>query len=247
MYSFPSFEPVHCSMSGSNCCFLTWTRVSQEAGQVAWYSHLFKNFPVCCDPHSQRHSQWSRYFSGILLLFLWFNKMLAIWSLVPLLFINSAWTSGSSRFMYSWSLAWRVLSIILLSCEMIALVQYFEHSLALPFFGVGMKTDLFQSCGHCWVFQICWQHFNSIIFSSAGIPSFDPAQSLPGLEWCIFTSLKSPWNKGTFLKSPYPSLLSYMSHDGEMTTRESKFQGKGMSFQNSILILPILPVSYLSC
>ena len=24
-----------------------------------------------------------------------------------------------------------------------------EHSLALPFFGIGMKTDLFQSCGHC--------------------------------------------------------------------------------------------------
>ena len=31
-----------------------------------------------------------------------------------------------------------------------------EHSLALPFLGIGMKTDLFQSCGHCWVFQICW-------------------------------------------------------------------------------------------
>ena len=25
----------------------------------------------------------------------------------------------------------------------------FEHSLALPFFGIGMKTDLFQSCGYC--------------------------------------------------------------------------------------------------
>ena len=28
--------------------------------------------------------------------------------------------------------------------------------MALPFFGIGMKTDLFQSCGHCCVFQICW-------------------------------------------------------------------------------------------
>jgi len=28
--------------------------------------------------------------------------------------------------------------------------------LALPFFGIGMKTDLFQSCGHCYIFQICW-------------------------------------------------------------------------------------------
>ena len=32
-------------MSGSNCCFLTCVQISQEAGQVVWYSHLFKNFP----------------------------------------------------------------------------------------------------------------------------------------------------------------------------------------------------------
>ena len=56
-----------------------------------------------------------------------------------------------------WSLAWRILSITLLACEMSAIVQEFEHSLALPFFGIGMKTDLFQSCGHYWVFQICWR------------------------------------------------------------------------------------------
>ena len=31
-------------MSSSNCCFLTWIQVSQEAGQVVWYSHLFQNF-----------------------------------------------------------------------------------------------------------------------------------------------------------------------------------------------------------
>ena len=33
-------------------------------------------------------------------------------------------------------------------CEMSAIVWQFEHSLALSFFGIGMKTDLFQSCGH---------------------------------------------------------------------------------------------------
>ena len=44
-YSFPYLEPVCCSMSSSNCCFLTCIQVSQEAGQVVWYSHLFKNFP----------------------------------------------------------------------------------------------------------------------------------------------------------------------------------------------------------
>ena len=31
-----------------------------------------------------------------------------------------------------------------------------EHPLALLFFGIEMKTDHFQSCNHCWVFQICW-------------------------------------------------------------------------------------------
>ena len=32
-------------MSSSNCCFLTCIQVSQEAGQVVWYAHLFQNFP----------------------------------------------------------------------------------------------------------------------------------------------------------------------------------------------------------
>ena len=45
MYSFPNFEPVHCFMYGSNCCFLTCIQVSQEASKVVWYPHLFKNFP----------------------------------------------------------------------------------------------------------------------------------------------------------------------------------------------------------
>ena len=47
-------------------------------------------------------------------------------------------------------------------------------------FGIEMKTDLLQSCGHCWVFQICW-HIELCTFrassfriwnSSTGIPSF---------------------------------------------------------------------------
>ena len=45
MYSFSYLEPVCCSISSSNCCFLTCIQVSQEACQVVWYSHLFQNFP----------------------------------------------------------------------------------------------------------------------------------------------------------------------------------------------------------
>ena len=36
---FPILNPAHCSMSGSNCCFLSCIQVSQEAGHVVWYSH----------------------------------------------------------------------------------------------------------------------------------------------------------------------------------------------------------------
>ena len=50
-----NLEPVHFSMSISNCCFLACILVSQEAGKVVWYSHpLKKCSTVCCDPHSQR-------------------------------------------------------------------------------------------------------------------------------------------------------------------------------------------------
>ena len=45
MYSFSYLELVCCSMSSSNCFFLTYIQVSQEVGQVVWYSHLFQNFP----------------------------------------------------------------------------------------------------------------------------------------------------------------------------------------------------------
>ena len=66
----------------------------------------------------------------------------------------------------------------LLAGEMSTVVR-FEHSLALPFFGIGVKTDLFQSCGHCWVFQICWNTECSTFTASSfriwnspiGIPS----------------------------------------------------------------------------
>ena len=108
------------------------------------------------------------------------QQMLAIWSLVPLPFLNLAWAFGISRFTYCCSLSWRILSILV--CEVSAIVQWFEHSLALPLFGIGMKTDLFQSCGHCWVFQICWHIECSTLTassfriwkSSAIIPSLPP-------------------------------------------------------------------------
>ena len=205
MYSLPNLEPVHCSMSDSNCCFLTSIQVSQEAGQVVWYSHLLKNFPQFLVTHTVKgfgvvnKAEVGFFWNSIA--FLMIQSMLAIWSLVLLPFLNSAWTSGSSRFTYFWSLAWRILSITLLVCAVLSHFSHVwlfatlwtiacqtflsmgfsrqeywsglpfpspasvwdeyncavvEHSLALPYFGITMKIDLFQFCGHCWVLQICW-------------------------------------------------------------------------------------------
>ena len=116
--------------------------------------------------------------------------MLAIWSMVPLPFLKPAWSSGSSQFTYCWSLAWRILSITLLACEMSAIVWQFEHSLALPFFGIGMKTDLFQSCGHCWVFQICW-HIECSTFTASSFRIWNSSTGIPSPSLALFVVMLS--------------------------------------------------------
>ena len=109
-----------------------------------------------------------------------------------------------------------------------------EHSLALPFFGTGMKTDLFQSCDHCWVFQICW-HIEcstltassfSIWNSSAGIPSPPVAlfvvmlpkahltshSRMPGSRWVVTPSwLSGSWRSFLQSSSVYPCHLFLIS------------------------------------
>ena len=130
MCSFSYWEP--CSMSSSNCCFVTCMQVSQEAGQVVWYSHLFQNFPQFIVIHTVEgfgivnKAEIDGFFWNSLT-FSVIQWMLAIWSLLPLPFLNLAWTFGSSRFMFCWTLAWRILSITLLACETSAIV----HSLSI--------------------------------------------------------------------------------------------------------------------
>ena len=46
MYSLDILLSQFGTMSDSNCCFLSCIQVSQEAGKVAWYSCLFKNFLI---------------------------------------------------------------------------------------------------------------------------------------------------------------------------------------------------------
>ena len=103
MHSFPSLEAFCYSMSGSNCCFLTCIRISQEAGQVVWYSHLREFCTDCCDLTGKGFGVINKAEVDTFLefcSFLMIEQMLAIWSLVLLPFLNPAWTSGSSWFTY---------------------------------------------------------------------------------------------------------------------------------------------------
>ena len=87
--------------------------------------------------------------------------------------------SGSSAFSESNLNIWRFLVRILLNRHLENFEHYFTSMwddcncvvvwafLALPFFGIGMKTDLFQSCGLCCAFQICWQIECSMLTASS--------------------------------------------------------------------------------
>ena len=162
-------------MFSFNCCFLTCIQISQEAGQVVWYSHLLKNFPQFLLIHTVKGfgTVNKAELDVFLELSCFFYDPSDVGNLI----------SGSSAFSKSSLNFWKFIVHVLLKSGL----ENFEHYLtsmwdecncavvwaffALPFFGIGMKTDLFQSCGHCWVLfnmpnlLAYWvQHFHSIIF-----------------------------------------------------------------------------------
>ena len=167
MYSFSYLEPVCCPMSSSNCYFLTCMQISQEAGQVVWYSHLFQNFPRFIVIHTVKGF-------GIV------NKAeIDVFLELPCFFDNPVdvdiLISGSSAILKSSLNIWKFKVHVLLKP---GLENYFASMwdeydcavvwtfFALPFFRIGMKTDLFLFCGHCWVFQICW-HIECSTFTAS--------------------------------------------------------------------------------
>ena len=158
-------------MPTANSCFLTWIHVSQEAGKVVGYPHLFKNFPQFIVIHTVKGF-------GIvnkaevdvfheLLLFRWSSGHWQFY-LVPLPFLNVACPSGSSQF----------------HMLLIPSLKDFEHHLASmwnecncavvwTFFGIAFLWDWNEN----WPFPVMWpllsfpnllaywvQYFRSIIF-----------------------------------------------------------------------------------
>ena len=111
--------------------------------------------------------------------------MLAIWSLFPLPFLNPAWTSGSSQvhvllkpslenFEHYFASMWN-------GCNCVVVWTFF----GIAFFGIGMKTDLFQSCGHYWVFQICW-HIECSTFTASSFRIWNSSTGIPSPLLALF-------------------------------------------------------------
>ena len=98
--------------------------------------------------------------------------------------------SGSSAFSKSNLYFWKFSFQVLLKPSL----KDFEHNLAsirnecncmvvctlfgMPFFGIGMKSDFFQSCGHCCVFQICW-HIESNTLTSSSFRIWNSSTGIP--------------------------------------------------------------------
>ena len=138
----------------------------------------------------------------------------------------------------------------------------------MPFFGIGMKTDLFQSCGHCWVFQIWW-HIECSIFtalsfriwnSSTGIPSHPLALFVVMLSKAHLTShsrmsgsrwvITSFWLSGSWRSFLYSSLcilkaLSKEEAEG-VTVRLLLTPAKAQRFCLSIVINHTLEIKDMS-
>ena len=169
-------------MSSSNCCFLICIQVSQKAGQVVWYSHLLKNFPQFIVIHTVKDF-------GIV------NKAeIDVFLELSCFFDDPTdvgnYISGSPAFSKTNSNIWKFTVHVLLKPGLENFEHYFTSlwdecncTVVWKFFGIAFLWDLnengLQSCGPCWVFQICW-HIECSTFtassfriwkSSTGIPS----------------------------------------------------------------------------
>ena len=170
-YSFVNHEVIICSMQGSNCCFLARIQVSQETGQMVWYSRFSESFPQSVMIHTVEGWNRDR----------WFFLKFPCFFYSPVNFDNLI--SSSSSFSKPSLDIWKLLVCIMLKPS----IQDFKHDLTsmerwVPFFGTTflgdwMRTDIFQSCGHCWVFQNCWDNECRTLMAS----SFRDLNSFAGI------------------------------------------------------------------
>ena len=142
-------------MPSSNYCFLTCMQVSQETGKVICSSNFLKNCPQFVVVHTVEG--FCIVNEAEVDIFLKFHRFFYDPTNVGNLI------SGSSDFskpsLYIWKFSVHVLlKPSLKDSEHNLTSMWNERNCRIVWasFDIGMKTDLFQSCGHCWAFQICW-------------------------------------------------------------------------------------------
>ena len=149
MYSFPDLEPVCCSISGSNCCFLTCIQISQEAGKVVWYSHLFENFPQFVVIYTVKGFGITNKADVFLELSCFFYDLVDVGNLI----------SGSSAFSNSSLNIWKFTIHVLLKSGLENFEHYFasmwgEYNCVVvwAFFGIAFLWDWNEN----WPFPVLW-------------------------------------------------------------------------------------------
>ena len=161
-----------CSMSSSNCCFLTSIQISQDAGQVVWYSHLFQNFPQFIVSHTVKGFGIvnSTEVNIFLELFCSFDDPVDVANLL----------SGSSAFSKTSFNIWKFTEHVLLKPGLKNFEHYFarmwdECNCVTVF--ISFDIAFLRDWNENWPFPVLWpllsfpnflaywvQHFHSIIF-----------------------------------------------------------------------------------
>ena len=148
--------------------------ISQEAGQVVWYSHVLKNFPQFVVIHTVKGFGVVNKAEVDVCLELFFQWSNGCWQFY---LCSSAFPKSEhlevhhSCTVEAWpGKFWALLA---------SMWDEYNCAIVWTFFGItflwdGNQTDLFQSCSHCWVFQI--SGILSAALSQHHLLGFDTAQ-----------------------------------------------------------------------
>ena len=188
---------------------------------------------VCCDPHSQSFGIVNKAEVDVFLeLSSFFNDPADVGNLI----------SGSSTFPKSSLNIWKFMVHVLLKPGL----ENFEHyvisvwdecncAVVWAFFGIPflwdwMKTDLFQSCDHCWVFQICC-HIECSTFSESSFRIWNSSTGIPSPPLALFVVMLP---KAHLIRIPGCLVLGEWSHRHDYLGHEDLF---------CIVLLCILAIS----
>ena len=114
------------------------------------------------------------------------QRMLDVWTLVHLPVLNPAWTSVSSWFTNCWGLEnFEHYFASMRWVQLCGSLSILWHCLYLGLEWNWPFPVLFQCCGHCWVFQICW-HIECSTFTASSFRIWNSSTGIPSPLLCFF-------------------------------------------------------------